>query len=136
MLGLSEPALGLVQPPRPAVAFDRAGLSTAPGAFCYDQLNGTAVCTAGVRLPSTVRSLPVVCRGRGLIRTYIAARFIHLRSPTSDRPFAYAYPFPSHKLWAFYVPRALRGTATMLLDVAYPRGQALFGVRLFSRCWM
>ncbi len=125
----------ITQPPRSAVDFGDAGLSTVPGAFCYAQLDGTGVCTAGVGIPSTIRALPVICRGRGLIRTYIAARSIYLFSPGSARHFAYAYAFPSHKLWAFYVPRMLRGTTTMLLDVTYPRGQAVFGVKLASRCW-
>ena len=133
--GAAEASATIIQPPRPAVSFGRVGLSAEPGAFCYAQSAGMGVCTAGLLTPpTTVRALPVICRGRGLIRTYIAARRIHLRTPASDRPFAYAYAFPSRKLWAFYVPRTLRGTVTMLLDIEYPRGKALFGVKLASRC--
>lgn len=112
-------------PPRPIVEAGDRQLLTAQGSYCYE-----TVCADYIQPPTTAASLPLRQRQRVLVRTRVPARRLVLTTWPGYRPFITPRPFPSHRLWAFYVPLAFRNSTTLLLHVEYPAGEAQFGVKV------
>lgn len=119
-------------PPRAVVTSHGDSLKAARGAFCWPQPSGEEACAAGTGLPRTRRSVRVHRHGVLRVDTRVPAKRVAVRQTGSDETYARARKTSSGpaRRWRVRLPRQVARRVNLLLDVTYPEGHALFGVKL------
>lgn len=118
-------------PPRPLVKGHGDEAFAARGSYCWSDLaTGESTCATLPFPDQTRRSIRVHRRSRVTVDLRNAAKRLTIRTP-GDARYARARRIdPDGRRWSFRARCTGPGSQNVILDAAYDRGTAIFGLRL------
>jgi hypothetical protein len=118
-------------PPRPIVSSHATRVEAAQGSYCWSDLTRTHGRCATRPFPDrTRRSVDVHPGSRIAVDLRYPAEALKVRSRTGGRCASARSVGGRGRRWSFRVPRCLRRSRGVIMEVRYDRGTGIFGVRL------